>query len=132
MKKSVWLLGIIIASTQCFSQNVLKLVVRDSASKEAIPDVSVLVNNTGRTTAKDGSVIFPGFADGQYAVNVTAVGYLPRNFVLVLPDTSVQTIFLTRKTAVLEDVTVIATTRTNQRIENSPLKVEVLGKEAMD
>jgi outer membrane receptor for ferrienterochelin and colicins len=132
MKKIVWLLGIIIGWNQCFSQNLLKIVVRDSASKESLQGISVLVNNTGRTTASDGSVLFPELPGGSYTVTCTAVGYVAKTLLISLPDSSVHAIFLARKTVVLEDVTVIATTRNNQRMESSPLKVEVLGKEEVD
>src|SRR6478752_4286440 len=132
MKKYVWLLGIIISSSQGFSQGLLKLVVKDSANKEPVAESSVVINKTGRTTANDGSAFFPSLPNGNYAVTVTAVGFIPKYLFIALPDTSVHTIYLARKTAVLQDVTVIATTRSNQPIENSPLKVEVLGKEEMD
>jgi iron complex outermembrane receptor protein/outer membrane receptor for ferrienterochelin and colicins len=132
MKKYVWLLGITMLSIAGFAQNTLRILVKDSSNDHPVPNVSVVINNEGKTTESDGSVVFSNLPGGNYPVTISAVGFLSKNFLVSLPDTATHIVLLERKNAVLEDVTVIATTRGNQQIENSPLKVEVLGKEDMD
>jgi len=128
----VWLLGIMLVTLTGFSQNSLRIIVMDSITNELLSNASVIMNNEGKITGSDGVVVFSNLPDGYYPVSISAVGYLSKNIFIQLPDTTAHIILLGRKNAVLEDVTVIATTRNNQRIENSPLKVEVLGKEEMD
>jgi len=131
MKKYVWLLGIMLIAVSAFSQNSLRIVVKDSINGEGVSNVSVIVNKEGKTTGSGGVVIFSNLTAGNHDAVFSAVGYISKTVSFQLPDTSVLTVLLQRKEGVLEDVT-ISTTRTNQRIENSPLKVEVLGKEEMD
>ena len=132
MKKHVWFLGIILISLSAFSQNTLRIQVKDSSNNQSIANVSVIINNEGKTTDNNGMVTFPDLNNGSYPVTISAVGYVSKQVFVLMSDTATHVFLLERKTAVLEDVTIIATTRNNQRIENSPLKVEVLGKEEMD
>lgn len=83
------------------------------------------------TTTDSGSVRITHLAPGKHDAGFSAVGYTAQKITLLLPDTSVLTVYLQAGEKELEQV-VISTTRTNQRIENSPLKVEVLGKEELD
>lgn len=132
MKKYVWLLGIIMTGLTSFAQSSLRILVKDSSNRQPVSNVSVAIGNEGKTTSNDGSVLFTNLPEANYLVTVTAVGFVSKSFLVSLPDTATHIILLQRKNAVLEDVTVIATTRGNQQIENSPLKVEVLGKEEMN
>jgi outer membrane receptor for ferrienterochelin and colicins len=131
MKKYVWLLGIMVISITSSAQNSLRIQVKDSSNSQPLSSASVVIDNNGKTTGSDGSISF-SLPDGKHTVNISAVGYNSKTLVIELPDTTVHIVLMERKNAVLEDVTVIATTRNNQDIENAPLKVEVLGKEEMD
>jgi iron complex outermembrane receptor protein/outer membrane receptor for ferrienterochelin and colicins len=128
----VWVLWTTLISAVSFSQNSLRIIVKDSISKEAISNATIVINNVGKTTDNNGFAEFLNLPDGNFSMDISAVGYQSKNFFVVLPDTSNHIVLLARKNTLLEDVTVIATTRNNQRIENSPLKVEVLGKEELD
>lgn len=132
MIKYGWLLGLLFISMTSFSQNLLRIIVKDSVSNDSLSNVSVVINNKGKTTGNDGSVVFSNLPDGNLSVVISRVGYFSKTIFIQLPDTSTHIFLLERKNAVLEDVTIISTTRNNQRIEKSPLKVEVLGKEEMD
>ncbi|MBO9682731.1 MAG: TonB-dependent receptor plug domain-containing protein, partial [Flavisolibacter sp.] len=132
MKKYMCLLGIMMIAGISFAQNSLGILVKDSSNNQPVPNASVEIKNEGRTTKSDGTVIFSNLPEGNYSVTISAIGFFSKSFFVSLPDTATHIILLTRKNAVLQDVTVIATTRGNQHIENSPLKVEVLGKEEMD
>lgn len=115
-----------------YSQNSLRVIVKDSTNQEAISKASVVVNKEGRTTNDEGVVEFDNLQPGIHQLNISAVGFISKTIFIALPDTSTHLVLLERKNTLLQDVTVISTTRNNQRIENAPLKVEVLGKEEMD
>jgi iron complex outermembrane receptor protein/outer membrane receptor for ferrienterochelin and colicins len=69
---------------------------------------------------------------GKRIIQFSSVGYEPYTLTVTLPDTTWHEVLLTASHKEMEEVTVVASTRNNQRMENSPMKVEVLGKEEMD
>lgn len=132
MKKYVWLLALLFLSYVSFSQNLLKIVVQDSVDQTPLSNATVAVNNAAKTTNNTGFVEFLNLSASIYLVQVSRVGYQTKTISIQLPDSSLHFILLQRQNNLLENVTILSTTRNNQRIENSPLKVEVLGKEEMD
>ena len=72
--------------------------------------------------------------DGPATLQVSLVGYTTKTLTLAIPGGSPDSAFVVRLATaedVLEEVTVTST-RTNSRIEDLPIKVEVLGQEDMD
>jgi len=132
MKKNVLFLGIILLSIAGFSQNSLRFQVKDSSDNQSLTNVTVTTARETKKTDSNGFVFFSNLGDGNSSVSITAIGYISKQVSVQLSDTTIHIILLVRKAELLEDVTIIATTRNNQRIENAPLKVEVLGKEEMD
>lgn len=97
-----------------------------------LASVSVALNEkTIQTTDKNGLVIIqanPGLA----LLKFTSIGYAALDTAILLPKQDTIVITLVEIQKELSDVTIVSSTRNNQRIENSPLKVEVLGREEMD
>ena len=58
-------------------------------------------------------------------------GYKEDSILVSIPDTATHLITLAPEDKELEEVIFVASTRTNERIENAPVKVEVLGSEEM-
>lgn len=114
------------------AQSSVKLMVIDSVTQTPVTAASVQVD--GRTTTVTDSSGFASFSlpDGKHRFVITAVGFQKRGVDVTLPSTETVRIALQSEEKKLEEVTIIASTRNNQRIENSPLKVEVLGREEMD
>ncbi len=130
MKKRILFLVILsysflLGKTQSFS-----IVVKDSSTHEALPGVSVkfLNNPIGASTDIKGRAHFLKILDGKYQARVSYVGYKEKIISVDIPmDTSI-TVLLSSDENTIEEVTVTAT-RTNARIEDAPMKVEVLGSE---
>jgi iron complex outermembrane receptor protein/outer membrane receptor for ferrienterochelin and colicins len=69
---------------------------------------------------------------GSHHFIVTAIGYHRFETYIIAPYAETIDVPLATEERKLEEVTIISSTRNSQRIENSPLKVEVLGREEMD
>jgi iron complex outermembrane receptor protein/outer membrane receptor for ferrienterochelin and colicins len=117
-----------------FSQNTFSIIVKDKESGNTVPDVSLKVrgSNAGRSTDKNGLAKFNSLSPGKYILDLTSVGYAPDSLEVNIPDTILHEVFLSPDKKELEEVVIISSTRNDTKIENSPLKVEVLGKEEMD
>lgn len=103
----------------------------DSTANEVLSGATV---KTGKQTAvanAEGIVVFNNLSAGENSFRFSFSGFEPLTLSFTLPDTSLHLVYLQRQKESLENVT-ITSTRTNQRMENSPLKVEVLGREEMD
>ncbi len=114
-----------------YSQNTSKTFkVIDIETEEAVLNVSI-TNNKKITIGKtDAAGIFTTRIKTADSLIFTSAGYIPFNFFADADSFSV--IKMQKTKGNLEEVTIISSTRNNQRIENSPLKVEVLGREEMD
>ena len=115
------------------AQYACRLTIRNQATDQALGGVSVS-DSTGRGfTANDsGYLVISEANPGTHTYTFSHVGFRTARFSFVLPDTTLHQVMLAGNDNVLEEVTVISSTRNNQPIENAPIKVEVLGKEDMD
>ena len=137
MKKGIWL-AILYLGYFCFSfsQNVLRLNLTDSATKEKLIGVTVSIENTTRASSTDvnGYAEIKDLDSGKHRFVITYLGYkkeiLEINFPLENQD-KIFNIKLAEENSDLEEV-IISTTRTNSRIDDLPIKVEVLGEDDMD
>lgn len=102
--------------------------VKDHHTGEALPGVSVLSgkNKQGFVTEATGVVILP--ESGMYTFRMMGYESLRK---MIPAGTDTLDVLLTPTAESLEEVTVTST-RTQSRIEDLPLKVEVLGSEEMN
>lgn len=114
-----------------FSQNLLHVRVTGIDGKP-MEGVSIATGNkTLGITSGDGTASL-SVQGGKVLLQFSSVGFTGVDTLISLPAKDTLRIVLSEKAKQMEDITVIASTRTNQRIENAPLKVEVLGREEMD
>lgn len=108
--------------------------VKDQQSNQSLTGVSVQVKETKsiHVTNDSGYVYFTGLAKGIYHLVFTNINYKPLTISVSLPDSTEHEVALEKEDKTLENVVILSTTRNEQRIENSPLKVEVLGREELD
>lgn len=134
MKQFFLLIGSLFFVQAVFSQNTIQVQVKNKKDSANLPGASIIVEgkNSGFTTNESGIGIMNGLINGNYILHISAVNFEQETLKLFLPDSSLHVVYLQPIEKELEEVTIVSTTRTNQRIENSPLKVEVLGKEEMD
>ena len=133
MKKVAFFLLLYVFSVATNGQAPFRAVVKDSASGEALAGVTVVSHRSGesRQTNDSGLVLFPSLPDGENSFTLTYSGAATKEVSFTLPDTALHLLYLAHEAEALDQV-VISTTRTEARMESSPLKVEVLGREEMD
>ena len=114
------------------AQSTLEFRVVDSSSRMALVAVTVRADNgPSKVTDSMGRTSFM-LPDGKHRFQISSIGYRSRQVEVLLPHSQPLTLALLAQEDKLEDVTIVASTRSQQRIENAPLKVEVLGKEETD
>ena len=128
---AVFLLAVL--TTQ--AQHLFKATVQDSTTHEALIGVAMLLKGTatGASTDATGQVSLSNIPAGRHTLVFSFIGYHTREITLDFPlaDTQPLVVLLAAEASDLEEVTVSAT-RTNSRIEDLPVKVEVLGIEDME
>lgn len=113
-----------------YSQENSFLKFIDQKSNAAIDAASVSIEN--KTIAKtDEKGLVQLSIQGKVVLNISAVGYETKTIQIEFPLKEVYEIQMVSKDEGMEEVIIIASTRTNQEIENSTLKVEVLDSEEM-
>ena len=103
------------------------------AGNQAVEDAEVVVSKiTARTDAA--GVVAIRVLPGDTYVTVIVEGFLPVTVSVEVfaGQERVVRIDLVEQPALEEEVTVVATTRTDRRIEDQPLRVEVLNREEID
>jgi iron complex outermembrane receptor protein/outer membrane receptor for ferrienterochelin and colicins len=132
LKKVVFIIGVAFFSLKANAQNKLIAKVITATGKEPLEAVSISVNNKSVSSTNKNGIAVLQLNAGNVQLRFTSVGFEGADTSIIIPfnDTLLITLAATEKS--LEEVTVVSSTRNNQRIENSPLKVEVLGREEMD
>src|SRR6478609_4633594 len=135
MKNSYALLviGFCLSSFLSQAQHSLKVKTVDGASSEALPGASVMLQGTsnGSTTNAEGIAELQNLPAGMQEFKISFIGYKDTLVSVSLPHESIFTVNLSVAEEELEEI-IVSSTRTNKRIEDLPLKVEVLGMEEMD
>jgi iron complex outermembrane receptor protein/outer membrane receptor for ferrienterochelin and colicins len=127
------MLAIFFASgISAWSQQPLRLMVRDKQSLDPLEGATVSIQSISALTDRNGITVFKNVPAGVVAVACSYSGYVSADTSFHVPDTTWHTIYLARDGTALHDVVVIATTRANDRIENSTTKVEVLTEAEMN
>jgi outer membrane receptor for ferrienterochelin and colicins len=117
-----------------FSQNTLTVKVLDAHSNEALPGATVSIPSTqqGGSTNPQGIAELTNLQSGTVQLKITFIGYRDTLINQNIPAINNELIVtLLPEEESLEEI-IISSTRTNSRIEDLPLKVEVLGLEEMD
>lgn len=131
MRIFVTILGFLGLSISIQSQT-FKLVVKDQDTKLPISLVSISVDQKSSGITDSAGIYRFSPATGVHSVGFSAVGYESKKISLEFPLKNDLEVLLSPTQKSLEAITIVSSTRNNQRIENSPLKVEVLGREEMD
>lgn len=133
MKRLIIFLSLVAFSISGKAQCVFKAIIKSKSTLQPIENVSVTTNSGKSTLSTDSGLVYiSDLKTGNQRIVFTNEGYESSTLQITLPDTTVHEILLNVKETELAEVVVIASTRTNSRIENSPLKVEVLGPEEMN
>ncbi len=131
---AVLILLLSIATTS-FSQNTFKAIISDSVTHTKLFAVGVIIDSTtiGAISDTNGIVALHNIPNGKYKIECSLIGYeeykMEVTFPLNNPDTTFHIALAhSEEEDNLEAVTVTSS-RTNSRIEDLPLKIEVIGAE---
>jgi iron complex outermembrane receptor protein len=129
--RAIVLLFLIVFANILQAQNTFTAIVKDEDSKEPLIGANCVLERTGNGAITDlsGKVILQNIPDGKQTLIFSYVGYkrVEKKIVFPLENTSL-VIILLKPDKSLETVTVYST-RTNNRIEEIPTRIEVLGNE---
>jgi outer membrane receptor for ferrienterochelin and colicins len=139
MKKYVLItLLLIISKTIIFAQNhSVKIKLEDAISHESLIGATVRLksnNKIGASADLNGIAELKNVPQGKQVFEATFVGYGEKEFTIELPLSDNKQPFVVGLTQGKEDLeeVVVTSSRTNSRIEDLPIKVEVIGQEEMD
>ena len=115
------------------AQHTFRAVVKDRATNTAMTGVIVGdKHGHGGTTDDSGKVFIGGIDTSPDTFYFTFLGYQSDSFTTDFRQNTLHEVFLYADDKQLDEVVFVSSTRTNERIENAPIKVEVLGKEEME
>ncbi len=114
------------------AQEKIILKIIDAETKESLP-ATVVRENDKVLGISDSSGNFV-FSSPKKSPNLSfdCLGYDKKTLQLSFTGKDTLKVELIPSINLLNEVSIVASTRSNQKIENSPLKVEILGKEEMD
>jgi outer membrane receptor for ferrienterochelin and colicins len=121
------------AATAVGQSQLGTIQVRVRAHDMAVEDAEVLVVGARYQTDASGTVQIR-VPTGDVELTVSKTGYLKATAKVVASSAEQQdiTVDLVPEPTVEETVTVVATTRTNKRLEDQPMRVEVLAREEIE
>ena len=129
---SFCLLMCAVVSNQVRAQNTIRFVVKNDSTNETLQNVSIREGKKNLIASKNAdTIVVNGLKDGFHILHFSYIGYEPFDAGVKVPTQSLYSIFLKPIENALDEV-IVSSTRSNQRIENSTIKVEVLGKEEME
>ncbi len=131
MKIISFFIVLIFINTNIFAQETyVRFKVLDAETKAPLENVTVTSNKIVIGKTNDAGMLIK-IMDSNNEFIFTSVGYDAQT-ISKADAAGTLTVFLKKSDAKMEEVTVVSSTRNNMRIENSPLKVEVLGRAEMD
>lgn len=118
-----------VFTINAYSQNTLRALVKDAATKEPLAGATGAIQNTalGGSADLNGYIELKNIPDGKQTIIFSFVGYAQKRDSLVFPLTTTDTltVFLEPEALNLDEVTVSAT-RSSRSIEDIPMRVETI------
>lgn len=135
MKKFLLLYIALLCITYLHAQYSFKVNIKSNQEKKSLQLVTVSIPLLNKTVLSDsnGLVILKNIPSGKYKINFSYVGYKDKMIEVQIPftkDSSAEVI--------LEEVeyetneVVVTSTRTNSRIKDIPIRIEVIGEEEVN
>ncbi|MEX6687404.1 TonB-dependent receptor [Danxiaibacter flavus] len=134
MMKPIFFVALLFSFSFLSAQEVFKAVVKDKANEAPLSNVSVATSAGAKYHAISDTTgaVQINLPTGSYSLQFKYTGYKPFVTTITIPDTSTHTIYMEADENALSDVVVVSSTRNNDHMENTTMKVEVLGQEEMN
>jgi outer membrane receptor for ferrienterochelin and colicins len=107
------------------------LIIQVSSESHPVPQVEVTAGNRVLFSDDRGEAVFQ-FPPGDVTVTVRKLGFLPRTTEASVVQGTVTRVPIEMQQAVLNEEVIVRATRTEQRIEDVPLRVEVLDADEVE
>lgn len=125
------LIALLLVNLLSFSQkNQFKAIIKDKITDEPIVGVTAYIQliNMSSSAAIDGSLAISSIPDGKHNIAFSIIGYEQEQLSVEFPlnKDSVYTILMEPSALEMEEVTVVASTRSCRRIENIPTRIEII------
>lgn len=121
----------LLCSEELKSQQLTRFLVLKALDSTSISGVTVLLNNKPIATTDSTGIVVFNINEGINFIGFSAEGFASQEVSVSFSSVEVQVIYLMEQAEKLEDVIIVSSTRSNQSIENAPIKVEVLDAEEM-
>ena len=136
MRLYVVCFGLLLTIGNAWAQHAVTLQLIDDKTKEPVVGAAVFLPalSRGGTTDAQGQVRLTDVPTGPQTLRITSLNYETKEKQLTFPRPNpnrVEVIDIEPMSIELEGV-VVSATRTNSRIEDSPVRVEVLGLEEVE
>lgn len=131
MKRTFTTLILTIAAKAAVAQSSIHLQLTDTRTSKPLEFATISEGKNWLATTDSSGHATVSLAAGAHRITLSLTGYNKLDTTISAPLSSAIQISLASAETALEEVTVISSTRNNQAIENSPLKVEVLGSEEL-
>ena len=134
MKFLFLFLALLGSAGAAVAQSPLRVLVRDDRTKTALPGVTVAIPalGIGAATDADGRATLPDVPAGTQQVQFSSIGYASRTLPFALPQAGDAPALVELEPSSLElQGVVVEATRTGSRIEDVPVRIEVLGPEEL-
>jgi len=133
IKKYSIILLLLLAPHTTNAQYSFKAIIKDKDTHLRLTGVIAADKHGHGGASNDSGVVIVNIPDaGTDTFSIMYLGYDTITIAVTLPDAAWHEVDLSAGEGELEEVTIVSSTRTNERIENAPIKVEVLGKEEME
>ncbi len=134
MKKLITI--ILLVPVFANAQNIFKATIKDSLTNEVLIGSTAVVKGTANGSSADlnGKIEIKNIPNGKQTIVFSFIGYEKKELTFIFPladSLQEQTVYLKSEAKEMEEV-IVSTTRTNSRIEEIPIRVEVLGGEELN
>ena len=126
MRKVIFLLFILITSTNIFAQNTFKAFLKNEKTGEVLTGFSVNIKGKANSSISDstGFVQLTNIANGKHTIIVNGTGYTEKEINISFPQNETVTILLDASAEDLEEVKIVTSTRSSRNIKDIPTRIE--------
>ena len=129
MKSKIYLFVLALLANTAFTQNTLKIIIKDKETKEVLPGATVILKKTTKGGATDvkGKIEITNIPNGEHDFIFSLLGYrsVEKEFKFPLKTNDSIMVYLETESEELEDVQVTAT-RSSRLISDIPTRIETI------
>ncbi len=131
MNKLIFLFLVLGLSAYTNAQNSLTVTIKDKETKDVLPGATCLIKGTSRGNTADinGTLTIQKIPDGSRIFVFSYIGYKTLEKEIRFSGNEQKSLLIFLEKDNLLDAVTIYSTRTNNRIEEIPTRIEVLGNE---